>query len=278
MLLASLPLAGCSSGLNALKPSSTHVLTEDVAYGLHARQKLDVYRPTTPAPTGGWPVVVFFYGGSWNWGERAEYRFAGEALASRGILALVADYRLYPEVRWPAFLEDGALATAWALREAARLGGHPARVFVMGHSAGAYNAAMLALDPRWLRAAGRSPTELAGWVGLAGPYDFLPIHNPNVQPVFHHPHYPENTQPLQQALAGSIAAFLGVAHDDHLVDPRRNTLQMAARLQAAGVPVRLREYEGVNHVTLVASMAWSLRWMSRVLDDVAGFVHAPPAR
>ena len=267
-----LALAGCSAGLNKLTPSSTYTLTGGVNYGSLPRQQLDIYQPTSAAPAGGWPVVVFFYGGSWNWGERSEYRFVGEALASRGVLTLVADYRLYPEVRYPAFLEDSAQAVAYGLREARRLGGNPQRVFVMGHSAGAYNAAMLVLDQRWLKAAGQSPAALAGWVGLAGPYDFLPISNINAQPVFHHPNYPAGTQPLDYVRKGGLPVFLGAARDDPLVNPQRNTVALATRLQAVEVPVTLKLYDGVNHVTLVASMAWSLRWMSPVLNDVTGFV------
>lgn len=269
---STLALTGCSAGLNKLTPSSTYTLTGGVNYGPLPRQQLDIYRPTGTTPAGGWPLVVFFYGGSWNWGSRAEYQFLGEALASRGVLALVADYRLYPEVRYPAFLEDSALAVAYGLREARRLGSNPKRVFVMGHSAGAYNAAMLALDGRWLQAAGQSPTALAGWVGLAGPYDFLPISNVNAQPVFHHPNYPAGSQPFEYVRRGAPPVFLGAAQGDKLVATERNTIGLAARLRAADVPVTLKIYERIDHVLLVASMAWSLRWVVPVLNDVTAFV------
>lgn len=267
-------LAACAPAatLNALTPSHTYALSEGIDYGTRPRQKLDIYRPTSATPSGGWPVVVFFYGGSWNRGERADYRFVGEALASRGVLTLVADYRLYPEVRYPDFLGDCAQALAYGLREAAHLGGNPKRVFVMGHSAGAYNAAMLALDDRWLARAGQSPAALAGWVGLAGPYDFLPITNPDARPVFNHPNYPPGSQPLEHAHAGTPPAFLGAAKNDELVNPQRNTVGLATRLQADGVPVTLQFYDRVNHITLAASMAWPLRWLAPVLDDVAAFV------
>ncbi len=129
----------------------------------------------------------------------------GQALAARGVLTLVADYRLYPEVRYPDFLVDSAKATAWGLENAARLGGDPHRVFVMGHSAGGYNAAMVALDGRWLQPAGHQPRELAGWIGLAGPYDFLPTDNPDAQAVFFHPHYPPHAQPIEFAHAQAPA-------------------------------------------------------------------------
>lgn len=276
--LASLALLACAPTrvLNVLSQTGAQARTTGVAYGPLPRQQLDIYRPSSAAPAGGWPVVVFFYGGSWNQGERADYAFVGTALASRGVLTLVADYRLYPEVRYPTFLQDNALALAYGLREARSLGGNPRRVFVMGHSAGAYNAAMLALDARWLQAAGTSPAALAGWVGLAGPYDFLPITNPDAQPVFNHPNYPANSQPLELVQRSAPPAFLGAARTDELVNPQRNTVGLSQKLQALGVPVTVKLYDRVNHVTLVAAMAWPLRWLAPVLDDVAGFVGREP--
>jgi acetyl esterase/lipase len=279
-LLALAQLAACapSAALNALAARDTHVLSEGVAYGPQARQRLDIYRPTLAAPAAGWPVVVFFYGGSWNSGERANYRFVAEALAARGVLTLVADYRLYPEVRFPDFLRDSALALAFGLKESARLGGNPNRLFVMGHSAGAYNAAMLALDARWLGATGHTPAELAGWIGLAGPYDFLPMTNVDAQPVFFHPNYPPGTQPLEHASAAAPRSFLGAAVSDKLVNPQRNTVALASKLQAANVPVTLKLYERVNHVTLAGAFASPLRWLAPVRDDVLAFIETTPAR
>jgi acetyl esterase/lipase len=258
--------------LNALAGIDPSPEQSDVAYGAGPRQRLDVYRPRGTAPQRGWPVVVFFYGGSWNRGERADYRFVGAALASRGMVALVADYRLYPEVRYPAFLSDCAQALAFGLENAGRWGGDPRRVFVMGHSAGGYNAAMLAFDPRWLRPTGHTPDELAGFIGLAGAYDFLPMTNPEARPVFFHPDYPPGTQPLEHAGRGSPPSFLAAARSDDLIDPQRNTGGLAARLQAASTPVTLRFYARVDHVTLVGALAWPLRWLAPVLDDVSTFV------
>ena len=274
-LVASAP----SRALNLLAAVDTRRAGRDLPYGPLPRQRYDLYQPPAAPPPGGWPLVVFFYGGSWNRGERADYRFVGEALASRGLLALVADYRLYPQVTYPDFLHDCAAAVAHALAQAASLGADPARVFVMGHSAGAYNAAMLALDPRWLRTAGRDAADLAGWIGLAGPYDFLPITNPDARPVFHHPDVPPDSQPIRHAAeAPALPAFLGAAARDDLVNPVRNTRGLAAALQAAGRPVTLRLYERVNHMTLAGAFAAPLRWLAPVLDDVAGFVAATPAR
>jgi len=278
-------VAACSPlrTLNALASAGNgHTLKPGVAYGPLARQRLDIFTPagapTAAPPPGGWPLVVFFYGGSWNTGERADYGFVASALAARGVLTLVADYRLYPEVRYPEFLNDSALALAWGLTEAARLGANPKRVFVMGHSAGAYNAAMLALDPRWLAATGHTPAELAGWVGLAGPYDFFPTDNLAAQPVFFHPTYPAHAQPIEFPSARAPRSFLAAPVNDAVVSPTRSTASLARGLQAAGVPVTLKLYERASHITLIGAFSPALRWVAPVLDDLLAFiVAAPPA-
>jgi acetyl esterase/lipase len=280
-LLAAATLVACSpvTALNALAPGGTYTRTADVAYGAGPRERLDIYRPAQAAPAGGWPVVVFFYGGSWNSGARGDYAFVGEALAARGVLTLVADYRLYPEVRYPDFLRDSAAALAWGLQQAASLGGNPNRVFVMGHSAGAYNAAMLALDGRWLGDAGQhSPRELAGFIGLAGPYDFLPMTNPDTQPVFFHPNYPLRSQPVEHVTRSAPPSFLAAAREDRLVDPERNTQGLAKRLQAVQVPVTVKVYDRVGHATLIGAFGKPLRWLAPVLDDVVDFIERTPPR
>jgi acetyl esterase/lipase len=281
LLLLALGLAACAPVrvLNAVASASPgHVVEPGVAYGPLARQRLDLYTPASAPPPGGWPVVVFFYGGSWNSGERADYRFVGAALAARGVLTLVADYRLYPEVRYPDFLRDSALALAWGLADAARLGGNPRRVFVMGHSAGGYNAAMLALDPRWLAAAGRRPQDLAGWIGLAGPYDFFPTENPDAQPVFFHPNYPAQAQPIEFGATQGVPAFLGAPQNDRVVSPTRSTQALATRLESTGTAVTLRLYGRATHATLIGAFAPPLRWVAPVLDDVLAFIAATPPR
>ena len=276
-LASAVALVACSpvASLNALTPGDTYRPTRDVAYGPLPRQRLDIYAPVSAAPAPGWPTVVFFYGGAWNSGERSDYRFVGEALASRGVLVLVADYRLYPEVRYPSFLEDAAEALAYGIEHAGALGGDPRRLFVMGHSAGGYNAAMLALDPRWLGATGHRPGELAGWIGLAGAYEFLPLAPDSpARPVFFHPDYPPGTQPIDFATPGVPKAFLGVPLNDKVVSPQRSSLAMATRLRDAGVPVELKIYEGVSHALLAGAFARPLRGLAPVLDDVTAWINA----
>ncbi|NWB58392.1 alpha/beta hydrolase, partial [Pseudomonas sp. F1002] len=269
-------LAACSpiKVLNALTPTSTFTKTSSLAYGDDPRQKLDIYRPVTALPDA--PVVVFFYGGSWNSGSKDDYGFVGEALASRGIVVVIADYRLYPQVRYPLFLQDGAQAVAWAYQHSAEYGGDPRKLYVMGHSSGAYNAAMLALDPQWLAGVGLSPSVFKGWIGLAAPYDFLPIENRDVRPVFFYPDSPPDSQPINHVSQSAPPSLLIASVDDNLVNPKRNTGGLAKKLRAAGVPVEEFYFTKTSHATLVASMSRPLRWLAPVLDRVTAFITFTP--
>jgi acetyl esterase/lipase len=276
-LFAMLPalLTACSAVdlLNATVPTGTYRRSEGLTYGPDPRQRLDVYQPA--GETRAAPVVVFFYGGNWSSGERADYRFVGEALASQGIVAVVADYRLSPAARYPVFVQDSARAVRWARDHAAGYGADPARLFVMGHSAGAYNAAMVALDARWLRAEGMATSELTGWIGLAGPYDFLPIGDPQAQVAFEWPATSADSQPLVHASRASPPALLLAAADDKVVNPQRNTVALARRLEGIGVRVQSELFSGVGHATLLGSMASVLRGRAPVLERVTAFVKAP---
>lgn len=271
-------LSGCSplKMLNALTPEDSFVKTSDIAYGEDPRQRLDVYVPRQPHEDA--PVVVFFYGGSWNSGDRGDYRFVGEALASQGIVTVLADYRLYPQVRYPLFLEDGARAVAWTRAHIHEFSGNPERLFLMGHSSGAYNASMLALDARWLGAVGMSPAELRGWIGLAGPYDFLPIKNPEVRPVFFWPDSPPQSQPIRHVSHRAPPALLIAASRDGLVDPARNTGGLARKLRESGVAVQDLYFARPGHATLVASLSRPLRWLAPVLDQVVAFIRHTPSQ
>jgi len=266
-------LCGCSplKVLNSLTPTSTFTRVTDVAYGADPRNKLDIYTPVNL--TGKAPVVVFFYGWSWNSGSRTDYGFVGEALASRGIVTVIADYRLYPQVRYPLFLQDSASAVAWAHDHVQAYGGDPQQLYVMGHSSGAYNAAMVALDPRLLAAVGQSPKILKGWIGLAGPYDFLPIENPEVKPVFFFPNSPPDSQPINHVSTVSPPALLLASNSDSLVNPRRNTGGLAIKLRDDGVSVRELYFSRTSHATLVAAFSRPLRSLAPVLDEVVAFVH-----
>ena len=269
-------LAGCSGSgsrlINALTPSDAYVETRDIAYGDGPRRMLDVYRPATLAPGAKVPVVVFFNGGSWRTGSKDDYRFVADALTSHGIVTVLADYRLYPEVGYSEFLDDTAAAVAWTFREIDRYGGDAKRVFIAGHSAGAYNAAMVAFDPRWLGRYGIGLDRLRGFVGLAGPYNFLPIKDEGVKEVFDWPRTPADSQPINHVNRDSIASLLIAAKNDTFVYPEVNTEPLAERLRAAGAEVTVDILGGVNHVTLMGAMSRPLRPLAPVVKEFTDFV------
>lgn len=265
-------LVGATAGLAlpAAPALGQGLLTRDIPFGPDPRQRLDIYLPRGGAPRS--PVVFFIYGGSWSSGAKSTYGFAGEAFASRGYVTVLADYRLVPEVRFPAFIDDGARALAYVRTHVARYGGDPGRLFLAGHSAGAYNAMMLALDPRYLARAGVPRATVKAAAGLSGPYDFLPLEGPVTQAAFGAARNLAETQPVSFARRGAPRIFLGTGTADTTVLPR-NTDALAARLETAGVPVTLRRYDGVGHAGTILALAPLMRW-TPVLDDVTAFFAA----
>jgi acetyl esterase/lipase len=268
--LLALVLTGCSAlgMLDALTPSGGYVRTGDVAFGAHPRQKLDVYAPANARAA---PVIVFWYGGSWRRGERAEYRFVAEALTREGYVVVLPDYRLVPEARFPDFVDDAALAVAWVAANVERHGGDPARIFVMGHSAGAYNAIMTALDARFLARAGASPDAIKGAIGLSGPYDFLPLRGRVLTTAFGDFEPAAETQPTNFARADAPPLLLVHGAADDLVSPREARV-LADAARAAGGRAELRVYPDVAHVDLLLGLSSRLRGDSPLLDDIKAFV------
>ena len=268
---AALPACSPVDILNATIPRGAATVTRDVAYGPLDRQRLDVYRPNAAGAAP--PVVVFIYGGSWKTGSRGDYLFVAERLARLGCVAVVPDYRLYPEVRFPTFIEDAARAVAWTQARVADLGG--GRVFVMGHSAGAHIAAMVAINPAYLAAAGGDPAKLAGLIGISGPYDFLPITDPDIIPIFAGSD-PAVTQPITFVHPGAPPAFLATGDADRTVNPD-NTSHLAAALRRVGTRVDERHYAGVGHVGIITAFAPLFSGNAPVADDVGRFIRAVEA-
>lgn len=265
-------LTACSPArlISLITPTDGIQETRNVAYGSHERQQLDVYSPAAvgPAPR---PVIVFFYGGGWSRGHRRDYLFAAEGLVSRGYVVVVPDYRLYPEISFPAFVEDGARAVAWAFGHIARHGGDPQRVFLMGHSAGAHIAAMLTFDERYLSEAGHDSRQLAGMIGLAGPYDFLPLTSTYLKRLFGPPQRYATSQPINYVDGGEPGAYLLHGEADETVLPG-NTRRMAERIRRAQGKVATTFYPEVGHVRLVGALAHAFRDWAPVLEDVAAYI------
>ena len=253
--------------LNVLAPN--RLAASGVPFGPDARQRLDIYRPTGNGP---FPVMVFLYGGAWDSGDRSMYRFVGDAFASHGILTVIPDYRLWPEVRYPVFLQDCALALAWTRANIVRHGGRPAPPALVGHSAGAYNAAMLALDPSLLGALGRSPRgDLSRVVGLAGPYDFLPLHSDTLRNIFGPGPAGPATQPISYVDGRNPPMLLAAGTADATVNPA-NTIRLAARIRAENGPVQERLYPGVDHLEIVGAIGRPLQSLAPTLRDCLAFL------
>lgn len=268
-----LALAGCSAVdlLNVAAPVADTRAAREIAYGEGERRRLDVYRPAADAARPA-PVVVFFYGGRWSRGERADYAFVGATLAAHGLVVVIPDYRLYPEVRFPAFVEDGAAAVRWTREHVVRFGGDPGRIYLMGHSAGAHIAALLALDRQYLD--GTRPP--AGVIGLAGPYDFLPLEAPDLRDLFGPPERFPRSQPIEYARGDAPPMLLLHGLDDDTVWPR-NSRNLAAAVRARGGRVETRFYEDLGHAAIVGALSGPLDFLAPVRADVLAFIGREPA-
>lgn len=257
--------------LDALWPGGgADRVAEGVVFDPQSGLKLDVWRPAEQG-SRPLPVIVFYYGGGWAHGERAHYGFAARALADRGFLVVVPDYRKVPQVRFPAFVEDGAAALAWVNTNVARFGGDPRRVAVAGHSAGAHIAVMLALDARYLARHGISADFVRAGVGLAGPYDFLPFDSKRSIAAMRAWPRPEETQPVTYVRRDAPALLLATGTDDDTVKPR-NAIILSQRLTRAGADVAFKAYPGLGHEDLVMALSRPFRGKGPVLDDMEAFL------
>ena len=265
-------LAACTPSLatfNRLAPHDGGVFKAagDATYGAGPRHKLDVYAPRGAERA---PVIVFFYGGSWKTGDRRDYSFVGDAFGAQGFVTIIPDYRLYPEVRYPDFLDDCADAVRWAQDHAARYGGDPNRIVLVGHSAGGYNAAMLGLDARYLRAAGVDARNIRGVAGLAGPYDFYPFDVSASRDTFGQAPDPQATQPVTYARANAPPFFMAWGERDDLVG-RQNIVGLTRALVAAGAAPEVKLYPRLDHVGMLLALSRPLRGRAPVLRDVTAF-------
>lgn len=264
------------SVLNRLAPRDEVIVQEGLIYGPGPRHKLDVYIPASPGRSPA-PIVIFFHGGSWMSGERGIYRFLGAALAANGIVAVIPDYRLYPEVVFPAFVHDAADAVAWTRANACDFGGDPSHIFLMGHSAGAHMAMLVALDHSYLAARRLAPDMLAGVIGIAGPYDFLPLRDPLYMGIFGPARGWPTSQPINFVAGRAPPMLLATAQSDDLVRPG-NTYRLAAKLRSMGNEARVKVYARAGHITIIGAFASQLTAFGAVRDDVLRFIKDHTAR
>jgi acetyl esterase/lipase len=265
-------LSACSPAplVNLLVPRGGYSVHSDIAYGPDPRQKLDVYVPDGLRARA--PVLLFFYGGSWQGGRKSDYLAFGQAFASAGIVTVVADYRLYPQVKYPGFVEDAAGALAWVHGHAGMYGGDAGRIFVSGHSAGGYNAVMLAAEPKFLEARGGSLSWIRGVIGIAGPYDFLPLTDQAYIDIFHGADNP-GSQPINHVTGVRPPMLLASGSADTVVHPG-NADRMAAKLKAAGGAAKVIHYPGVGHIGIILSLTPWFRGKTTLRQDMLDFIRA----
>jgi acetyl esterase/lipase len=271
--VAALFLAGCERlgflAANVPAAFGSYKRHANIEYGPDPQQRLDVYVPERAVEPR--PVVVFWHGGRWREGDKADYRFVGAALAESGYLTMVANYRHYPQVKMPGFMHDAALAALWAAAHANEYGGAREHLYLMGHSAGAHLAALLTLDPRYFAAAGQAAPPIAGVIGLSGPYDFLPLLEPDDQDMFGPPPLYPQSQPINFVRADAPPMLLVQGLNDETVRPK-NSRNLATALRALGVPVTLQLYPKVSHADTVAALTALLRRRAPTLADIRAFV------
>ena len=263
--------AACSplGMMNALSPRdrTARRVAQDLAYGTDPRQRLDLY-----APTDGhaWPIVVFFHGGGWDSGSKDLYGWAAQALAAQGFLVAAPSYRLVPDVHFPAFVEDAAAATAQAQRLAADYGGDPQQLGVVGHSAGAHLALMIALDRHYMDQAGASDA-IRATVGLSGPYEFLPFDVAASINAFGQWPRPDETQPIHYARGDAPPVWLAHGVRDVTVHAE-DSEHLSAAIQRAGGRAELTLYPELDHAGVLAAFSPMFRGQAPVLSDCANFL------
>jgi len=247
-------------------------------YGSGDRNKLNIWVPTGTKKTDRLPVLVFLYGGGWYSGARDDYGFAGRAFAKQGFIVVIPDYRIVPEGHWPDFLQDSAAAVAWTDAHIANYGGDPDRIALAGHSAGAYNAVMLALDPQWMKGAGSDTSVIRGVAALAGPYDFVPFEKGgradvamgDIRPV-------ERTQPIEYVRADAPPLWLGHGTADTVVRVR-NSQRLAAAMHKVGGSATLRTYDGLSHNDVIMALTGPLSYKGPILPEMTDFLRGATAR
>ena len=250
--------------------SPQYTLHKDLSYGNELRQNLNVFSLKNQTKLA--PVVVFFYGGSWTSGSKDDYRFIGEAFASKGIVTVIPDYRLYPQVKFPEFVNDGAKSLTWVRDNIEEYGGNSKEVYVMGHSAGAHIAAMLSYDNHFLKKQKIKQSFIEGFIGISGPYDFLPFANPLNKKIFAPEKEFKKSQPINYVKRQSPRTLLIHGIHDKTVGIH-NSRNLAKKLRANNVPVQTEFLDNLNHVQAIAKFSKLLRGKGKLLTLVTNFVN-----
>jgi len=167
---------GAATGLKILNVAvalrSNYTVTRDIAYASAAHQTLDIYAPKNIDKK--LPVIVFYFGGGWSWGDKSYFAFVADSFVEKGYVVVIPNYVLYPEGKYPQFVTDGAKAIAWVNRNIERYEGDIKQLNIVGHSAGAYIGAMVSFNDKYLASQGSNTSIIHKFAGIAGPYNFTP--------------------------------------------------------------------------------------------------------
>tara|TARA_B100001057_G_scaffold259112_1_gene259305 strand:+ start:3464 stop:4315 length:852 start_codon:yes stop_codon:yes gene_type:complete len=269
--LGTLCAAGCSPLIfaNPLSPYDGYKLESDVAYGIHRRQKLDIYEPLIQENNE--TIIMFVYGGSWRSGERSNYRFIAQRFVSRGYTTIVPDYRLYPEIQFPAFVDDIAKAIVWTSRRYEQKNNSP-KIILVGHSAGAHIVALLALDNRYLNRAGASKKIIRGWVSLAGPHAFNPLKTESTKPIFDNfAPIIEQTKPITFARSDAPPGLLLHGRNDKVVYAE-NSVLLANAIKNERGQITLKNIDDVGHIEILLSITGHKLFDNSVKQEIFKFI------
>jgi acetyl esterase/lipase len=282
MMLSSVIAAACSFSptkmLTAISSMRDVTITKDLHYGTDPRQALDIYQPdqdTVKPEThhiGGLPVVIFIYGGSWQSGDKEGYGFVGRSFAQAGYVSVVIDYRLAPKSVYPDYVNDSVSAISWVYQHIAQYGGNPNEIFVMGHSAGAFNAVAAVDDERFWKNSHVPTSAIKGVIGLAGPYSYDFRDYPDSRDAFPANGNPEEIMPDTHVRSDAPPNYLLTAENDKLVGIK-NFMKMKRGLERANVPLETGVVPKLNHITMIVAMATPMDWLGdtrkMVLDYMA---------
>lgn len=259
--------------VNIVSPSNHYDKKTDITYGKYERQKLDIYIPNySEEEHKNSTVIVFFHGGGWDSGNKNKYKFVASRLTLEGYTVVIPNYRIYPDVVFPAFIEDAALALAWLKNNQNNYSINTSKVYVMGHSAGAHIASLLTADKRYLENAGISDTYISGFIGIAGPYNFLPLTSNKLKKIF-----PEetrtNSQPINFVDGTEVPYLLLHGTDDKTVWPR-NSKTLAEKILSKNGSVTLQLYENISHVGIISPFIPGFKNSAPTVQDIITFINS----
>jgi acetyl esterase/lipase len=294
LLMMMMTQSGCQSMPNKLSLSSRLSITaangiarlgggfrvqRDLVFDAEHQLKLDWYESKQAGNNS--PLIIFFYGGGWMTGDKSQYLFAAQALTARGYQVVIPNYRLYPQVKFPEFLTDAAKAVAYVQKQKNGQAKHAlakntqptSPLFLMGHSAGGYIAAMIATDPQYLAQQQLDREIITAVVGIAGAYSFNPAETEYL-PVFDHLQFTQQGfAPMQvdTRVQTTQSPMLLITGGKDVTVMQSNTDKLAAALSQVQSPFQLKQYPQLNHTQLMSVFVKPFRSRAPVVADIDAF-------